>query len=47
MISTFASSFPIDSIIGGVSATTLPTIAGQTFFATSTINGLGGFNASS
>ncbi len=45
VISTFASSFPIDSTIGGVSATTLPTIAGQTFFATSTINGLGGFNA--
>ena len=45
VISTCASSFPIDSIIGGVSATTLPTIAGQTFFATSTINGLGGFNA--
>jgi hypothetical protein len=45
IISTFASSFPIDSTIGGVSSTTLPTIAGQTFFATSTINGLGGFNA--
>jgi hypothetical protein len=44
-ISTFASGFPIDSTIGGVSSTTLPTIAGQTFFATSTINGLGGFNA--
>lgn len=44
-ISTFASSFPINSIIAGVSSTTLPTIAGQTFFATSTINGLGGFNA--
>jgi hypothetical protein len=44
-ISTFASSFPINSTIGGVSSTTLPTIAGQTFFATSTINGLGGFNA--
>ena len=44
-ISTFASSFPINSTIGGVSATTLPTITGQTFFATSTINGLGGFNA--
>jgi outer membrane receptor protein involved in Fe transport len=43
--SFFASSFPINSTIGGVSATTLPTIAGQTFFATSTINGLGGFNA--
>jgi outer membrane receptor protein involved in Fe transport len=41
-ISTFASSFPINSIIGGVSSSTLPTIAGQTFFATSTINGLGG-----
>jgi len=44
-ISTFASSFPINSVIGGVSSTTLPTIAGQTIFATSTINGLGGFNA--
>ncbi len=44
-ISTFASSFPLNSTIGGVSATTLPAIAGQTFFATSTINGLGGFNA--
>ncbi len=44
-ISTFAASFPINSIIGGVSSTTLPTIAGQTFFATSTVNGLGGFNA--
>ncbi|HEY1240171.1 MAG TPA: TonB-dependent receptor, partial [Bryobacteraceae bacterium] len=44
-ISTFASSFPVNSTIGGVSATTLPTITGQTFFATSTINGLGGFNA--
>ena len=41
-ISTFASSFPINSTIGGVSSSTLPTIAGQTFFATSTINGLGG-----
>jgi hypothetical protein len=44
-IGTFASGFPINSTIGGVSATTLPTVAGQTFFATSTINGLGGFNA--
>jgi hypothetical protein len=44
-ISTFASGFPIDSTIGGVSSTTLPTIPGQTLFATSTINGLGGFNA--
>ncbi len=44
-VSTFASSFPIDSTIGGVSSTTLPTLAGQTLFATSTINGLGGFNA--
>jgi len=44
-ISTFASSFPINSIIGGVSSTTLPSIAGQTLFATSTVNGLGGFNA--
>jgi hypothetical protein len=44
-VSTAASSFPINSVIGGVSSTTLPTIAGQTFFATSTINGLGGFNA--
>jgi hypothetical protein len=44
-ISTFASSFPVNSTIGGVSSTTLPTITGQTFFATSTINGLGGFNA--
>ncbi|HZS53605.1 MAG TPA: TonB-dependent receptor [Bryobacteraceae bacterium] len=44
-ISTFASSFPINSTIGGVSSTTLPIITGQTFFATSTINGLGGFNA--
>jgi hypothetical protein len=44
-ISTLASSFPLNSTIGGVSATTLPTITGQTFFATSTINGLGGFNA--
>lgn len=44
-VGTFASAFPIDSTIGGVSTTTLPTIAGQTFFATSTINGLGGFNA--
>jgi hypothetical protein len=41
-ISNFASSFPINSTIGGVSSTTLPTIAGQTLFATSTINGLGG-----
>lgn len=41
-ISTFASSFPINSTIGGVSSSTLPTIPGQTFFATSTINGLGG-----
>jgi hypothetical protein len=41
-ISTFASSFPITSTIGGVSSSTLPTIAGQTIFATSTINGLGG-----
>jgi hypothetical protein len=44
-IGTFASGFPINSTIGGVSTSTLPTIAGQTFFATSTINGLGGFNA--
>jgi len=44
-ISTFASSFPINSTIGGVSSTTLPTLTGQTIFATSTINGLGGFNA--
>lgn len=44
-ISTFASSFPVNSTIGGVSSSTLPTIAGQTFFATSTINGLGGTNA--
>jgi Carboxypeptidase regulatory-like domain/TonB dependent receptor len=45
-VSTFASSFPINSIIGGVSSSTLPTLPGnQTFFATSTINGLGGFNA--
>lgn len=44
-ISTFASGFPINSTIGGVSTTTLPTIPGQTFFATSTVNGLGGFNA--
>ena len=41
-ISNFASSFPINSTIGGVSSTTLPTISGQTLFATSTINGLGG-----
>ena len=41
-VSTFASSFPINSTIGGVSSTTLPTIPGQTFFATNTINGLGG-----
>jgi len=41
-VSTFASSFPINSTIGGVSSSTLPTIAGQTFFATNTINGLGG-----
>jgi hypothetical protein len=44
-ISWLASSFPINSTIGSVSSSTLPTIAGQTFFATSTINGLGGFNA--
>jgi hypothetical protein len=41
-ISTFASSFAGDSVIGGISSSTLPTIAGQTLFATSTINGLGG-----
>ena len=41
-VSTFACSFPINSTIGGVSSSTLPTIAGQTFYATSTINGLGG-----
>jgi hypothetical protein len=41
-VSNFASSFPINSTIGGVSSTTLPTITGQTLFATSTINGLGG-----
>jgi hypothetical protein len=45
-VSTFASSFPINSIIGGVSSSTLPTLPGNpAFFATSTINGLGGFNA--
>jgi len=44
-VSTAASSFQVNSTIGGVSSTTLPTIPGQTFFATSTINGLGGFNA--
>ncbi len=45
-ISTAASSFQIDSTIGGVSSTTLPTpTGGTTLFATSTINGLGGFNA--
>ena len=41
-VSNFASSFPINSTIGGVSSSTLPTIAGQTLFATSTLNGLGG-----
>ena len=40
-ISTFASSFPLDATIGGVSSTTLPTVAGTSLFATSTINGLG------
>ena len=45
ILSVFASAFPIDSTIGGVSSTTLPTVAGTTLFATSTINGLGGFNA--
>jgi hypothetical protein len=44
-VSTFASAFPIDSIIGGVSSSTLPTVTGTSLFATSTINGLGGFNA--
>jgi hypothetical protein len=49
-VSTFASSFPIDSIIGGISSTTLPALTGpttasKTYFATSTLNGLGGFNA--
>jgi TonB dependent receptor len=39
-ISTFASSFPINSLIGGVSSTTLPTVAGTTLFGTSSINGL-------
>jgi hypothetical protein len=41
-VSSFASSFPINSTIGGVSSTTLPTISGQTLYSTSTINGLGG-----
>ncbi len=40
-ISTFASSLPLDSIIGGVSSTTLPTVTGTSLFSTSTINGLG------
>lgn len=48
-VSTFASGFPINSTIGGVSSTTLPTLPGSgnpaTFFATSTVNGIGGFNA--
>jgi hypothetical protein len=41
LISTFASSFAITQTIGGVSASTLPSIPG-TVFSTSTINGLGG-----
>lgn len=41
-VSTFATGFPVTSTIGGVSSSTLPTIPGQTLFATSTINGLGG-----
>jgi len=46
VLTTAASSFHIDSTIGGVSASTLPALpAGQSYFATSTINGLGGFNA--
>jgi hypothetical protein len=50
-ISFFSSGFPIDSTIGGVSSTTLPALPGAagspgaTYFATSTVNGLGGFNA--
>ncbi len=50
-ISFFSSGFPINSTIGGVSSTTLPTLPGVagspgvTYFATSTVNGLGGFNA--
>jgi hypothetical protein len=55
-VSTFASSFPLNSVIGGVSAATLPSVTGDcaavttvsspcSLFATSTINGIGGFNA--
>jgi hypothetical protein len=41
-ISSFASSFPINSTIGGVSSSTLPTpTGGTTLFGTSSINGLG------
>ncbi len=40
-VSTFASSFPINSTIGGVSSSTLPTVPGTTLFGTSSINGLG------
>jgi len=40
-VSSFASSLPLDSIIGGVSSSTLPTVTGTTLFSTSTINGLG------
>ena len=40
LVSTFASAFPINSIIGGVSSTTLPTNSNG--FLTSSINGLGG-----
>lgn len=41
-VSSFASSFPINETIGGVSTSTLPAITGQTFYSTSSINGLGG-----
>ena len=40
-VSTFASGFPVNSTIGGVSASTLPTVAGTSLFGTSSINGLG------
>ena len=53
-ISTFASGFPLNSVIGGVSSTTLPTITGAcssvttvsspcSFFSTFGIQGLSGF----
>jgi len=40
-VSTFASGFPLNSTIGGVSSSTLPTVAGTSLFGTASINGLG------